>query len=133
MASLIILVFILGYLAIACEHFIKINKTASALLTGVLCWVLLVLSDPAANPHLGSEYQQFLTTMREKGGGLFLLDSPQLYSDYILKSLNKSISHIAEILFFLMASMTIVELIDAHHGFRAVTDRIKSRNPRRLS
>lgn len=132
MASLIILVFILGYLAIACEHFIKINKTASALLTGVLCWVLLVLSDPAANPHLGAEYQQFLTTMREKGGGLFLLDSPQLYSDYILKSLNKSISHIAEILFFLMASMTIVELIDAHHGFRAVTDRIKSRNPRRL-
>jgi Na+/H+ antiporter NhaD/arsenite permease-like protein len=40
----IILIFVVGYLAIALEHPIKINKTASALLTGVLCWTLYALS-----------------------------------------------------------------------------------------
>ena len=40
----IILVFIIGYLCIALEHTIKINKAASALITGVLCWTLYILS-----------------------------------------------------------------------------------------
>lgn len=41
---LLILIFIIGYLAITLEHKIKLNKAASALLTGVLCWVVYVLS-----------------------------------------------------------------------------------------
>lgn len=44
MDAVIIIVFVVGYLAIALEHPIKINKTASALLTGVLCWTLYALS-----------------------------------------------------------------------------------------
>lgn len=40
----IILVFILGYLCIALENFLKINKAAIALVTGVLCWTLYILS-----------------------------------------------------------------------------------------
>lgn len=44
MHILIIIIFILGYAAIALEHPIKINKTATALLTGVLCWVVYILS-----------------------------------------------------------------------------------------
>ena len=35
---------------------------------------------------------------------------------------------ISSILFFLMGAMTIVELIDAHEGFRVITDRIQTRN-----
>ncbi len=46
MEVVIILVFVVGYLAIALEHPIKINKTASALLTGVLCWTLYALYAP---------------------------------------------------------------------------------------
>ncbi len=42
MNLLLILVFILGYIAIATEHSIKINKAASALLTGVLCWTIYI-------------------------------------------------------------------------------------------
>jgi len=42
----IVAVFIVGYLFIASEHFIKINKAATALLTGVLCWTLYVLLAP---------------------------------------------------------------------------------------
>ena len=35
----------------------------------------------------------------------------------------------SQILFFLMGAMTIVELVDAHHGFKFITDRIKTKNP----
>jgi NhaD family Na+/H+ antiporter len=42
----IILIFILGYAAIAFEHTIRINKAATALITGVLCWTVYIsLSD----------------------------------------------------------------------------------------
>ncbi|MFM7850476.1 MAG: sodium:proton antiporter, partial [Flammeovirgaceae bacterium] len=43
MEAIAILVFVVGYIAIALEHPIKINKTASALLTGVICWTLHAL------------------------------------------------------------------------------------------
>lgn len=40
----IILVFVLGYICIALEDFLKINKAAIALITGVLCWTLYIIS-----------------------------------------------------------------------------------------
>lgn len=40
----VIVVFIVGYLAIALEHPIRVNKTASALLAGVLCWTIFAFS-----------------------------------------------------------------------------------------
>src|ERR1041385_7514655 len=43
MEFLIIAIFVIGYAAIALEHPLKINKAASALLTGVLCWTAYVL------------------------------------------------------------------------------------------
>ncbi len=46
MALAIILTFILGYLAITLEHSIKINKAASALVTGVICWTIYILFQP---------------------------------------------------------------------------------------
>jgi Na+/H+ antiporter NhaD/arsenite permease-like protein len=59
MQLLIISIFILGYLAIALEHNIRVDKAASALLCGVLCWTVLVLASPehesithALNEHL---------------------------------------------------------------------------------
>ena len=44
MLTAIILVFLLGYAAIVFEERIKINKTASALVTGVLCWTIYMVS-----------------------------------------------------------------------------------------
>ena len=44
MTAFIVIVFIAGYLAIAFEHPLKINKAASALLTGVICWTIYALS-----------------------------------------------------------------------------------------
>jgi NhaD family Na+/H+ antiporter len=43
MAIAIILIFICGYLAIAFEHNIRLNKAATALVTGVLCWTVYIL------------------------------------------------------------------------------------------
>jgi NhaD family Na+/H+ antiporter len=43
MPLLIILVFIIGYLFIAFEYSLKINKAATALVTGVLCWTVYIL------------------------------------------------------------------------------------------
>jgi NhaD family Na+/H+ antiporter len=64
--TLIILVFILGYVSIAAEHVLRVNKAATALLTGVMCWaVYILLSDSRAHiveeltTHLG-ELSQIL-------------------------------------------------------------------------
>ncbi len=59
MYTLIVMIFIVGYAAIAFEHPLKINKTASALLTGVLCWVVYIMG--TADTNLVSEqlYEHF--------------------------------------------------------------------------
>ena len=63
--------FIIGYAAIANnEHSIKINKTASALLTGVLCWTIYIMGG-AADVHLVSE--QLPEHLGEISGILFFL------------------------------------------------------------
>ena len=96
MQILLILIFVIGYLAIAFEHPIKINKTATALLTGVLCWTTYVV----------------FTEQKET----------------VLEELSHHLGAVSEILFFLLGAMTIVELVDAHQGFKLITDRITSKN-----
>jgi Na+/H+ antiporter NhaD/arsenite permease-like protein len=46
MVTIIVLVFIIGYAAIALEHPIKINKAATALITAAICWAILALGSP---------------------------------------------------------------------------------------
>jgi Na+/H+ antiporter NhaD/arsenite permease-like protein len=53
MTAVIIILFIAGYLAIAFEHSLRINKAASALITGVLCWTIYILQ--ANDVHSVSE------------------------------------------------------------------------------
>ena len=48
-SALIIIVFVLGYIAIAFEHPLKLNKAASALITGVLCWTIYILQSQSAH------------------------------------------------------------------------------------
>ena len=49
MIAVLITVFIIGYLAIAAEHLIHINKAATALVTGVVCWVVYIFSQRIIN------------------------------------------------------------------------------------
>ncbi|SDB38066.1 sodium/proton antiporter, NhaD family [Flavobacteriaceae bacterium MAR_2010_188] len=106
----IIIVFAIGYMAIALEHHIKINKTASALLIGVLCWVLLIFGAKTFFPALSHENS----------------------IDFISEELLLHVGEISEILFFLLGAMTIVALIDAHNGFAIITDRIKVTSRKKL-
>ncbi len=104
MIVLLIAIFVFGYIFIILEHRVEVDKAASALLTGVLCWVVLLL-----------------------GRDTLLIDSLAHIEDkihFLHHTLVSSVGEISEILFFLLAAMTIVELIDAHHGFRVITDKI---------
>jgi Na+/H+ antiporter NhaD/arsenite permease-like protein len=97
---LMLVVFVLGYLLIALEHPVKIDKAATALIIGSFCWALYAFS--GADAHHISEH------------------------------LKHHLVDIAEILFFLLGAMTIVELIDAHQGFSVITDKINTTNKVKL-
>jgi Na+/H+ antiporter NhaD/arsenite permease-like protein len=131
MEIVIVIVFVIGYALIALEHPIKINKTATALLTGVLCWALFVLSDPPASLLQSDHYSSFVREL-ESGRHGETLTSSDAHTEYVVESLGHHLNEIAQILFFLMGAMTIVELVDAHHGFRFITDRINTKNPKKL-
>jgi Na+/H+ antiporter NhaD/arsenite permease-like protein len=55
-----------------------------------------------------------------------------LFIGFVGSELSHHLAQISEILFFLMGAMTIVELVDAHHGFRFITDRIQTKNAKKL-
>ena len=101
MVTALIIVFVIGYTAIALEHSLDINKSATALVTGVVCWTIYAV----------------------------LSGVPPIEVEH---SLMKPIGEIANILFFLLAAMTIVELVDAHRGFQIVTEKITTTNPTKL-
>lgn len=67
--ALIITVFILGYIAIAFEHSLNVNKAASALITGVLCWTIYILQ--SSSVHTVSE--ELLHHLGEIASILFFL------------------------------------------------------------
>ncbi len=100
MIAFLIGVFVIGYLLITLEHTIHINKAATALITAVVCWTILVMTP-----------------------------TKQVEA---LDALGHHLTSIAEIVFFLLGAMTIVELIDAHDGFQNITEKIKSKNKTKL-
>ena len=69
MVTVILIVFVLGYAAIALEHVIRLNKAASALITGVLCWTIYMLY--SGDSHVVNE--QLTGHLGEIAGILFFL------------------------------------------------------------
>ena len=116
----ILAVFVLGYVFIALEHNIHIDKAGSALVTGTLCWAIFVLGTHDVPAHMASQFEAFMASGH--GGGHSGLAA------FFEHRLLHHMEEIASILFFLMGAMTIVELVDAHEGFRVITDRITTRN-----
>ena len=113
MFILMVIVFILGYTAIALEHPLKVNKSATALIMGTALWVLLIIGGESVLVDK-SFFRHFL---EETVGGTFI---NWISSHMLLESLGE----ISEILFFLLGAMTIVELVDSFEGFRIITDKI---------
>ena len=106
----IIIVFVVGYICIATESLLKINKAAIALLMCVFCWTLLMMAP-------GSFY-------------------PDVAPDGLIGHISEVIEHhlgdAAGTLFFLMGAMTIVEIVDSNGGFNFVRDALKTRSKRKL-
>lgn len=121
-SAILIVVFVLGYVAIALEHNIHVDKAASALLTGTICWALFVLGFPEVPAHLSEAFSTFMH--EHDGHGMLSV----FYEHRLLHHMEE----IASILFFLLGAMTIVELVDAHEGFRVITDKIKTNNKVKL-
>jgi Na+/H+ antiporter NhaD/arsenite permease-like protein len=94
MTPLLILIFVLTYAAIAFEHPLKINKSATALIGAGLLWTVYALAGPDAK----------------------VVDA----------AISDSLMATAQIVFFLMGAMTIVEVVDAHDGFEVITARIQT-------
>ncbi len=69
MTIAVIAIFILGYIAIATEHNIKVNKAASSLITGVLCWLIYFLSEP----ETARQESELVHHLGEIAGILFFL------------------------------------------------------------
>jgi len=123
MLTTIIILFVLGYLAIALEHQIHINKAASAILTGVLCWTLYALNYGTLVPNEAFKKWDAMHGGAEVEGGL----DPKLHF-LVDGQLSNLFSETAGILFFLIGAMTIVELVDAHEGFSLITRYVRSKS-----
>lgn len=95
MIAAIIVIFIVAYAAIALEHPINVNKSASALVGAGMLWTVYAV--------FGGDHAA------------------------IANQLNESVSGTAQIVFFLIGAMTIVEVIDAHNGFEIITSLIRTR------
>jgi Na+/H+ antiporter NhaD/arsenite permease-like protein len=123
MAAIIILIFIIGYLAIVFEHPLKLDKTVPALLIGALCWAALAVGYSSGNLTIVDTHEQLFNM---SGGHTEALEEG--FAAALLHHLGK----IAEILIFLIGAMTIVELIDLHRGFEVLKGWVKTKNKVRL-
>ena len=111
MELIIITVFILGYLGIAFEHSVKIDKLIPALGMMAVLWALIAVNHLEVFeivPGIGKESHHV--------------------EGVLLHHLGKT----AEILFFLMGAMTIVEIIDYFDGFSTIKTFIKTKSKVRL-
>lgn len=123
-------IFVLGILAIALEDKIKINKAAIALFMAISLWMILMFDAYDIFVERSSPlFQEFLTQNPE------MANAP-LKDQFITFITNRSIvyhlGNVSETLFFVMCSMLIVDIVDKHGGFRAVTGYIRTANKRKL-
>ena len=106
----IIIVFVVGYICIATESLLKINKAAIALLMCVFCWTLLMMAPGSFYPNV----------------------APDGLIGHISEVIEHHLGDAAGTLFFLMGAMTIVEIVDSNGGFNFVRDALKTRSKRKL-
>ncbi|WP_338409275.1 sodium:proton antiporter NhaD [uncultured Flavobacterium sp.] len=112
MEALLIIIFIVGYLAIALEHNLKIDKLIPALGMMAILWAIIAVA------HLNVYEVNTLTKSLE----LHHLEG------VLLHHLGKT----AEILVFLLGAMTIVEIIDYFDGFSTIKSYVKTKNKVKL-
>ena len=112
METIILIVFIVGYLAITLEHNLKIDKLIPALAMMAILWAIIALT------HM--DVFEVDTALRKL--------VPTHIEEILLHHLGKT----AEILVFLLGAMTIVEIIDYFNGFSTIKGFIKFKKKSKL-
>jgi Na+/H+ antiporter NhaD/arsenite permease-like protein len=112
METIIIIIFITGYLAITLEHNLKIDKLIPALAMMAILWAIIALT------HM--PVFEVNTTLKEL--------EPSHLDEMLLHHLGKT----AEILVFLLGAMTIVEIIDYFDGFATIKGYIRTKKKSKL-
>jgi len=141
MFILMVVIFVLGYIAIALEHPLKVDKAVSALAIGTLCWVAYIFGafdilagglSPAFSEYVATkegikdpaQVKSFLENILMLQGAEHA-EWLKIMREWIVEiQIIEHLGEIAEILFFLLGAMTIVEVIDQHEGFKVITDKI---------
>jgi len=143
MFGLMVAIFVLGYLAIALEHPLKVDKAVSALAIGVLCWVAYMMGlfdiltqglSPEFSEYIGKKeglhdeesIKSFLAGLKNLEGAERLHWVHEMRSWIVDNQIIHHLGEISEILFFLLGAMTIVEIVDQHEGFKIITDKINT-------
>lgn len=122
MTSIIILIFVIGYLSITLEHPLKLDKTVPALIMASLIWAVLAIGFTSGwFDVINTEEQAF----NYLSGGEAAMEG---FEGTLLHHLGKT----AEILIFLIGAMTIVEIIDLHRGFEVLKGAVKTKSKRKL-
>lgn len=124
METVIILVFVLGYLAITLEHSIKIDKLIPALVMMAICWALIALGIDSFPQWFDSAKHNLMDNF----GLLEHEEKMHMMEETLLHHLGKT----AEILVFLLGAMTIVEIIDYFDGFATIKSFIKTKKKSKI-
>lgn len=122
---IIVLLLIFGYLLIATGHLTGVNKAAIAMFIGTIGWVVYVCwgADFVMKLH-ADEYLKWL----DGSGATSLTVKHFIYDNIFLKYVGKA----AAIVMFLLATMTIVEILDNNGCFDFISQWIRTRNSKRL-
>ena len=124
MEIIIVLVFVLGYLAITLEHNLKIDKLVPAVAMMAICWALIAFGLDGFQYWFDSANHALIDAFSSFGNE----EKLHLMEETLLHHLGKT----AEILFFLLGAMTIVEIIDYFDGFSTFKTYIKTKSKTKL-
>lgn len=122
MASIIILIFVIGYLSITLEHPLKLDKTVPALIMASLIWAVLAIGFVNGWFDIINSEEQVFNYL---SGGEAAMEG---FEGTLLHHMGKT----SEILIFLIGAMTIVEIIDLHRGFDVLKNAVNTKSKRKL-
>lgn len=124
METLLVVIFVVGYLAITLEHNLKIDKLIPALAMMAIMWALMTFGLDSFTTWFDSGSHALL----ENFGALGHDEKMHLLEETLLHHLGKT----SEILVFLLGAMTIVEIIDYFDGFATIKTFIKTRSKKKI-
>ena len=104
---------------------LKINKAATALLLSSLLWTIYIFYAQGGYLLNVEEYIEHC-----KFAGKDVVDNVLHY--VVDVQIIEHVGDVAEIIFFLLGAMTVVELIDVHGGFSIITNKITTKNKKKL-